>query len=145
MKILLGIILLACACGFAQETRDTVYVEVVTRDTVYISIKPKTDTVYIKGYPLKAAPVPPQNEVYAQNSWTKNDPMESPTPEEDFTPHLVYLHTDLIGILNTFIYIPAISASIEFPLNAKNSILFNYAYAKKGPAENELNPKSWTV
>ena len=146
MKILLGIILFACACCFAQETRDTVYVEVVTRDTVYIAIKPKTDTVYIKNEipdvsgiksnPPKAVPVPQKNEGSAQNSSTNNDPMGNPTPEEDFTPHLVYLHTDLIGILNTFIYIPAISASIELPLNAKNSILFNYAYAKKGPAEN---------
>ena len=119
MRFSLWIVLFACICCFAQETRDTVFVEVITRDTVYIPIKPKTDTVYA------ITPTPSQPPV---------DTVKQIENDSNFTLYRLRLYFDLLGGLISFTSQPAINTSAEFALNRKNSILLNYAFAKKSPS-----------
>ena len=151
MPQFLLLFLFSAIMAFAVESRDTVYVEVVTRDTVYIPVKPKTDTIYVTGESLRktASDVPKASANL--NSLNETTTPACCRPSEDnpfgldttkflrndtnYTHHLLYIGVDVFSVLNILLGNVTVVADAELSFSRKNSLIMNFQYAKKMPSD----------
>ena len=142
--------LFAAITAFAVESRDTVYVEVVTRDTVYIPVKPKTDTIYVSGESFRSASDVPNGSanLSSLNETTtptccrpsESNPFGLDTTkflrnDTTYIRHPLYIGVDFVSALNSLLGNVTLVSNIELAFNRKNSLIANIQYAKKVPSE----------
>lgn len=113
--ILITLLLVSLAFGEdagSAKTRSTIYMERLVRDTVLITKEAKIDTVKVKVSSIK---------------YEHKDTV--------YSHHHLYFQFDLFSGVTSIFFPAKISAGIELSFDPKKSLVFNYHYSEKEPAE----------